>query len=1683
MIIKRTSKYTPTRRRQVAQAYRHTKGHQAGANAYCYDPVAVSMLSSRGYCRLAVGHCMTHVPAGARGWCHCVRNTFVSLARLQLIPPRAVKAVAINAKRASTGTERLQDGSQRPRGGFPRVPYTHIYTRSSWARLNNSSSQETMGDASAAYVAAVSATVLAVQSAVSYGLKAYRARRVQHLDADGPSSPEPVADIGLVAASKAYIKQAGGSTIFSFKIARLLGVLALFGLYLTVYVLEVGSQVESVGSKRGIVRLTLPKFFASLLSLVTVVASPKAASTANWHLDVILLATSLVYVYRDIWPLLTFTLEPADGAEGSLLWAKIALLGFSAIVIPLTVPRQYVPYDSKEPAPVPNPEQTASMFSMAIHSYIDPLIWLAYRIPHLAHDQLPPIADYDKAKNLVKRSFPILDELYGAKGQYLFWALLSTFRREYAIMLTVMLIKVLCGFLGPLAINRLLNYIETGGEDTIVGPWVWVAGLIVGPTLGSISFQWYIFLSTGTLVRIEAILTQLIFEHSLRVRVKAETQQSSSMSQPPTSVGGSTPDNVSDADSPTSDDTAAVTGGTSNGNGDEITRVQSSSSKGKQKAKPEDGKAVAPPAAPEESKKGSNFTGKINNLVSTDLGNITDGREFLFPIFYAPSQIIISITFLYNILGWSSFVGLFSMIVLVPLPGLIMKLMQGVQREAMKRTDARVQTVSEVMGVMRMVKLFGWEPRVDQKIADKRAEELKWVRKGKLLNLTNLMINYSVPVITIVFMEQALSPSKVFAALAIFDILRDQLYGVFKMLPQLITGGSHFASTELLDEHDVQLNDIAATNWLTEAPSSGDVIGFKNASFTWSKDEADGAVTPSRKRFVLRIPDELLFKRQSFNIIVGPTGSGKTSLFMALLSEMHFIPTQPDAWFHLPRTNGVSYAAQESWIQNETIRTNILFGAPYDEERYKKVIYQCGLEQDLGLFEAGDLTEVGEKGLTLRFARVTLARAVYSFAEILLLDDVLAALDVHTAKWVVNKCFKGDLIKGRTVLLVTHNMALVSPIADYVVSLGGGGTILSCGTVSDALANDKSLSVELAEEEAILEKTEEEIDGEKPDENAKKAAGKLILEEEIAEGHVSWKSLQLFFSALGGKHSVLFWFICLGAMLLTDMSMTAQTWFMGYWSEQYIERDPADVPFKFYIFIYCLLIAASLILQTIEYTNYVFGTIRASTVIHKNLIESVLGTTLRWLDKTPTSRVIARCTQDVRSIDGPLVNNFRNALAVSSVMIVKLAGVIFFTPIFIIPGAIVFAIGAWCGEIYMKAQLSVKREMSNKKAPVMGHFGASITGLVSIRAYGAQDAFRRESYSRIDNYTRAARAFYDVGRWVGIRVEFLSGLFSAALAAWLIYTPGSESYLPSDTGFSLAMAVGFSGMISWLVRWFNEFEVSGNSLERMKTYIDIEQEPKSTESGKPPAYWPASGDLRVEKLCARYSPDGPEVLHEVSFHIESCERVGVVGRTGSGKSSLTLSLLRCIPTEGEVALRSNITIIPQTPELLSGTLRENLDPFSQFDDVTLNNSLRAAGLFSLQREDDEARITLDSQIASGGSNLSVGQRQILALARALIRGSKLLILDEATSAVDYDTDTIIQTSLRTELKNDVTLITIAHRLQTIMDADKIMVLDAGRIVEFGRPSELLRAMVDESGDRDVLYEMVAKKEQGSSASA
>ncbi|KAI0918361.1 hypothetical protein AcV5_002367 [Taiwanofungus camphoratus] len=1564
------------------------------------------------------------------------------------------------------------------------------------------------------YAAGVSAIILVCQLlVVSKSIRTLRAKipsTFVSADGDGTDRAEPVLEgTSHLSGFTQHIRQLDGSAIFAFKFVRFLSCLVLLCLSVLAMVSEEykrsgpGLTRPHDWSQIGVCGLY---GYASLLSIATMAAKPWLSRLVSRHLALVLFLSWAVYVYRDIWPLATFTLAPVDAAEGGILWAKIGLLTAAAVVVPLCMPRQYIPLDPKDLIP-PNPEQTASILSLVLYTWLDEVVFEAYRTPHPSFDQLPPLADYDHTKHLVQRSYPHLDPFQVHKNEHIFWGFMRVFRNEYIVICLMLALRSITFFAGPVSVYQLLDYMQTGGAGAVVHPWVWIAWLFFGPLLNTIALQWYVFHSSSSIVRVQAMVTQLIFDHALRIRIKAE------MSDTPPSEGDTTavatPDAVSLVEPSAPQSSAEPPHG---GISEDETMHSSTGSlkrgapKGKQKSK--GGTGMRYKSAPGGDDKTSNLVGRLNNLVTSDVANIQRASDFPLVLVEAPITIALCIWFLYTILGWSAFVGMGITVALLPLPGYIAISVQKVQVEKMNKTDARVQTVTETMSVIRMIKVFGWEPRVTEQLVEKRAAEIEHQKKLKLLELFNAYINNIIPLLTMIItfatytlaMRRDLTASSLFSSITVFAMLRRELQQIFDMIARVIKAkvsldrmDEFLKKTELLDEYSAADKDGDRSQFALPSIQVGqDVIGIREAAFTWDNN-TDGSVTPGRQgqKFTLRIENELTFKRGHINLIVGPTGSGKTSLLMALLGEMHYIPGGSDSYVNLPRLGGVAYAAQESWVQNETIKENILFCSPYDEERYNKVIVQCGLERDLSLFDAGDQTEVGEKGLTLsggQKARITLARAVYSSAEILLLDDVLAALDVHTARWIVEKCFKGDLIRGRTVILVTHNIAMAIPISEFVVSLGTDGRILSQGGLSNALAKDDKLAAAVAEEIKEIEKAEEEVDQIIPE--VKQADGKLIVAEEISEGHVSWQALQLFFTSLGGRHPVAFWFWLFGSYILSELASVIQIWVLGLWARQYEKHQSSEVAVSYYLSVYAVLTLVAMVLYCTCWIVYLFGTIRAWKDIHEKLISSILGTTLRWLDTTPASRIITRCTQDIQAIDGSVSECCYRLIELTGTMVMQMSAIMVLSPLFLVPGVVVAVFGVYCGELYMKAQLSVKRETSNARAPVLGHFGVAIAALTSIRAYGAQDAFRKESYRRNDRYTRAARTQFNLNRWVSVRIVALGGMFAAGLAAYLLYGRTSDA---SSVGFSLNMAVGFSALIIWWIRAVNDFEVSGNSLERIQHYTVIEQEPKPTEAGVPPAYWPASGDLRVERLSARYSPDGPRVLEDISFEAKSGERIGIVGRTGSGKSSLTLSLLRCILTEGKVyydgiltdsinldALRSNITIIPQVAELLSGSLRRNLDPFEQHDDAVLNDALRAAGLFSVQNETDEGRITLDSQIANGGGNLSVGQRQILALARAIVRQSKLLILDEATSAIDYETDTVIQTSMRNELPKDVTILTVAHRLQTIMDADKIMVLDAGRIVEFDKPSELLkneqgmlRSLVDESGDKATLYAMAS----------
>ncbi|KAF9013109.1 ABC transporter type 1, transmembrane domain-containing protein [Cyathus striatus] len=1217
---------------------------------------------------------------------------------------------------------------------------------------------------------------------------------------------------------------------------------------------RIDNTSKHVNAHRSFTRLSFKaaRFLGCLallaLSVVTALSHPTGdveGSLSSWE---------NIYAYRDFWPLMTTTGTPQDIAEGSILWAKLALITFVAVYIPLFIPGEYVPVDPKDPMEEPNAEQTASTFSGMLYFYLDAIIFKASKVEHLPYDELPVLADYDRARHLREKGFPHLDPLSGAKQSHLFFKIVRAFRARFTLLCLNVLVQVLTTFAAPIGINRVLN----------------------------ISRQAYLFISTGTAVQAECLITQLVFEHSLRVRVKAETSG--------TELAGDAPQ------------TEAAGPGT------------------------------------DKKKTVHNMTGKMNNLVTSDLASINGARDFLILgnilplVLYVPLQIILGIVFLYNVLGISAFVCLVTMVALMPVPRLVAKKLTALQAEKMKLTDARVQAVTETVSSLRMLKLFAWESKMSERIQESRKSEMDVTWKIKIWSTLSDSTN------------EVIGSVSMLMTFGFYTIVMKQQLDAKVALDRL---DSFLRDTELLDAYDSTKNN-------THLPvHDADIVGFKDCIFSWAKEEG-GTTTPS---FKLHIPGELFFRKGC---------------------EMHFIPSVQNTWFNLPRNGGVAYASQESWVMNETIKNNVLFGSPFDEERYNKVLQQCALKQDLELFDAGDETEVGERGLTLRHRR-TEGKDYISQGRVLLCPTQARA------KWIVEECLLGDLIKGRTVLLVTHNVALTEPIAHFIISIGSSGSI-SARTLEPMDHLPKVMVEELDDIPTDIDATRETA----KEDGSAKPSGKLIVREEVHRGRVGGKAMKLFLSALGGKHPFVFFFFWILALSATQSTFTFQPWFLGYWGSQY-EKQPTEA-----------------FLKALYYNS---GTIRASRVVHDTLMGSIL--------------------------DGPLPMAFSWVVDLSFGALTKLGSVVIISPIFIFPGVFIAFVGSQIANIYLKAQLSVKREMSNAKAPVVAHFGATVNALVSVRAYGAQEAFRTDLLSKIDHYSRVARMSWDLNRWMGTRMDLLGATFTTALALYLVMTRSASA---ANTGFSLTVALEFCRYILGWVRLYNDFEVQSNSLERIQSYLEIDQEKCPTDAGKPPAAWPTSGELRVEKLSARYSADSPEILHKC--------RSKSVPENESVLSTLTLSLLRCILTEGHVyydglatdkinldALRSNITIIPQVPELLSGTLRRNLDPFGEHDDAELNAALKYAGLFSLQSDSDEARITLDTKIASGGSNISVGQRQIIALARAM----QLLPL---------------------------------------------IVLDAGNLVEFDSPSALLqkeggifKGLVDNSGHSDELRAIAFRKAQ------
>ncbi|KAL0565394.1 hypothetical protein V5O48_016631 [Marasmius crinis-equi] len=897
--------------------------------------------------------------------------------------------------------------------------------------------------------------------------------------------------------------------------------------------------------------------------------------------------------------------------------------------------------------------------------------------------------------------------------------------------------------------------------------------------------------------------------------------------------------------------------------------------------------------------------------------------------------------------------------------------------------------------------------------------------------------------------------------------------------------------------------NTAEVNSVLPLDQQSRTIAFQSCTVTWAQDRtlrsaASSAASTPRQKFVL-LDLSLQFPEDGLSLICGKLGSGKTLLLLALLGEADILTGQvlcprsppnaittyaqirPDEeWI----VKGLcAYVPQAAWLRNASIKDNILFNLPYDESRYQKTLEVCALTADMEILEDGDESEIGERGVNLsggQKARVSLARAVYSRASILFLDDVLSAVDAHTAHHLYYECLKGDLMKDRTVILVSHHVQLCAPGADYIVALDNGRTqfegkysaFQASGVMRSLVQSTVDDKGDANEEQAIESKAENTENRSDPDSETttlanaapseikvKKPARKLVEEEARAIGRVDKDVWTTYFRACG---QYWYWTLFIFVFLLAALSPVAENGWLRIWSGAVGDGTQARGPL-FYVGIYAAVTIIGLIITTYRWFVLYTGAIQASHVLYKRLLETVLFANIRFHDTVSRGRLLNRFGKDFEGIDSNLSDNFGRTVmyglsSVTTLITVATVGGIPFVIAAVLIGFVYYNVG----KVYGQTSRDMRRLDSVTRSPIYSIYGETIAGVTILRAFGASSKFLRDMLRCLDTNVNPYYWMWGVNRWLSIRFNLLSCAIVGVMAVIAVWSPAISA---SVAGFSLAFATTITNDLLFMV-----------ALERVKEYSDLKREAPEFIEPRPPSSWPPKGEIKCEDLVIRYAPELPDVLHRLNFEIKPGEKVGILGRTGSGKSTLALSFFRFVEaTEGRILvddidiskigltdLRSKLTIIPQDPTILSGTLRSTLDVFDEYQDAEIFEALRRVHLIpsSADSEDDTESVNtnvfrnLDSPVSEGGDNFSTGEKQLLCMARAILKRSKVLVMDEATASVDYSTDELISKTIRQEFA-DSTILTIAHRLRTVIDYDRIMLLDQGRIVEFDQPGKLL----------------------------
>uniref|UniRef100_A0A453EBB7 ABC transporter C family member 13 n=1 Tax=Aegilops tauschii subsp. strangulata TaxID=200361 RepID=A0A453EBB7_AEGTS len=985
---------------------------------------------------------------------------------------------------------------------------------------------------------------------------------------------------------------------------------------------------------------------------------------------------------------------------------------------------------------------------------------------------------------------------------------------------------------------------------------------------------------------------------------------------------------------------------------------------------------------------------------------------------------------LYSTLGVASLAALGATIVVMLANVPPMKMQEKFQQKLMDCKDVRMKATSEILRNMRILKLQGWEMKFLSKIIDLRTTETSWLKKYLYTSTAATFVFWGAPTFVAVVTFGAcmllgipLESGKVLSALATFRVLQEPIYN----LPDTIS---------MMIQTKVSLDRIASFLCLEELPtdsverlpsgSSNVAIEVSNGCFSW-----DGSPElPTLK--------DLNFQaQQGMRVAVcGTVGSGKSSLLSCILGEV------PKLSGEVKICGTTAYVSQTAWIQSGKIQDNILFGKEMDSEKYDKVLEWCSLKKDLEILPFGDKTVIGERGINLsggQKQRIQIARALYQDADIYLFDDPFSAVDAHTGSHLFKECLLGALA-SKTVVYVTHQIEFL-PSADLILVMKGG-RIAQAGKYNDILGSGEEL-MELvgAHQDALtaldvidvanggsetislslsrsLSSAEEKDKQNGKDDGDKVQSGQLVQEEEREKGRVGfwvyWKYLTL---AYGGA---LVPFVLIAQLLFQVLQIASNYWMA--WASP-VSKD-AEPP-----------------------------------------VMAIFRAPMSFFDSTPSGRILNRASTDQSEVD----TNIAYQMGSVAFSIIQLVGIIavmsqvawqvflVFVPVIIIC--------FWYQRYYIETARELQRLVGVCKAPIIQHFAESITGSTTIRSFGKEHQFVSTNSHLMDAYSRPK--FYNAAamEWLCFRLDTLSSFTFAFALVFLISLP-TGIIDPGIAGLAVTYGLNLNMLQAWVVWSMCNLENKIISVERILQYISIPEEPPlSTSEDKLPSNWPSEGEIQLRDVHVRYAPQLPFVLKGLNVTFPGGMKTGIVGRTGSGKSTLIQALFRIVePTVGQILvdgvdictiglhdLRSRLSIIPQDPTMFEGTVRSNLDPLNEYND---NQIWEALDNCQLGDEVRKKELKLDSPVIENGENWSVGQRQLVCLGRVILKRTKILVLDEATASVDTATDNMIQKTLR-ENFSEATVITIAHRITSVLDSDMVLLLDNGVAVERDTPAKLL----------------------------